>query len=84
MAFGPAAALERVHALMAEPTLRKDHLLPSVGGDLLVKLDRLEQARAEIERAATLSPNARERELLLSRAKTCRLDATKNRILTHH
>lgn len=76
MAFGPAAALERVDALMSEPTLRGYHLLPSVRGDLLVKLGRLEEARVEFERAATLTRNARERELLLARAQACRVDAT--------
>jgi predicted RNA polymerase sigma factor len=68
MAFGPAAGLERVDALIAEPSLRNYHLLPSVRGDLLSKLGRIEEARAEFERAATLTNNTRERDLLLNRA----------------
>ncbi len=68
MAFGPAAGLELVEALMSEPSLRSYHLLPSVRGDLLAKLGRHEEARAEFERAASLTRNARERELLLDRA----------------
>ena len=69
MAFGPAAGLRIVDALAAEPTLRSYHLLPSVRGDLLSKLGRQQEARAEFERAASLTRNARERDLLLSRAK---------------
>jgi RNA polymerase sigma factor (sigma-70 family) len=68
MAFGPAAGLELVDALAAEPLLASYHLLPSVRGDLLAKLGRAEEARAEFERAASLTRNARERELLLARA----------------
>ena len=68
MAFGPAAGLELVDALRAEPPLAGYHLLPSVRGDLLAKLGRPEEARAEFERAASLTSNARERELLLARA----------------
>jgi RNA polymerase sigma factor (sigma-70 family) len=68
MAFGPAAGLELVDALTAEPLLAGYHLLPSVRGDLLAKLGRAEEARAEFERAASLTRNARERELLLARA----------------
>jgi RNA polymerase sigma factor (sigma-70 family) len=68
MAFGPAAGLERVDALIAEPSLRNYHLLPSVRGDLLSKLGRLEEARTEFERAASLTNNTRERDLLLNRA----------------
>jgi predicted RNA polymerase sigma factor len=71
MAFGPAAGLEIVEALTEEPSLKNYHLLPSVRGDLLSKLDRNEEARAEFERAASLTRNARERELLLNRARTC-------------
>jgi RNA polymerase sigma factor (sigma-70 family) len=71
MAFGPAAGLELVDALLEEPALRSYHLLPSVRGDLLAKLGRLADARTEFERAASLSQNARERQLLLSRAKEC-------------
>jgi RNA polymerase sigma factor (sigma-70 family) len=68
MAFGPAAGLELVDALRAEPSLKKYHLLPSVRGDLLNKLGRFEEARAEFERAASLTRNTRERKLLLDRA----------------
>lgn len=68
MALGPAAGLELVDALRAEPALRSYHLLPSVRGDLLSRLGRHEEARAEFERAASLTRNARERELLLRRA----------------
>ena len=71
MASGPAAGLELVDALKAERSLEKYHLLPSVRGDLLKKLGRLQEARAEFERAATLTRNARERELLLDRAREC-------------
>jgi predicted RNA polymerase sigma factor len=68
MAFGPAAGLELVDALASEPLLAGYHLLPSVRGDLLAKVGRLDEARAEFERAASLTRNARERELLLARA----------------
>lgn len=68
MARGPAAALELVDELAAEPALRGYHLLPSVRGDLLARLGRLTEARAEFERAAGLTRNERERELLLERA----------------
>ncbi|HEX8149395.1 MAG TPA: RNA polymerase sigma factor [Pyrinomonadaceae bacterium] len=71
MAFGPAAGLELVDGLKDEPSLKSYHLLPSVRGDLLFKLDRREEARAEFERAAALTRNARERELLLARAGAC-------------
>ncbi|WP_218952209.1 RNA polymerase sigma factor [Amycolatopsis anabasis] len=71
MAFGPAAGLELVDQLLAEPSLKAYHLLPSVRGDFLAKLDRLEEARAEFERAATLTRNERERALLLERAAAC-------------
>src|SRR5262249_53296894 len=71
MAFGPAAGLELVDALAEQPALRAYHLLPSVRGDLLRKLGRLEDARAEFERAAALAQNTRERELLLGRARAC-------------
>jgi predicted RNA polymerase sigma factor len=71
MAFGPAAGLELADALISEPSLKNYHLLPSVRGDLLVKLGRLDEARAEFERAASLTRNARERELLLERAASC-------------
>src|SRR3954469_19834076 len=69
MAFGPAAGLELVDALTAEPSLREYHLLPSVRGDFLFKLGRFDEAGAEFERAALLTRNARERELLLERAR---------------
>jgi RNA polymerase sigma factor (sigma-70 family) len=68
MAFGPAAGLELVDALTSEPSLERYHLLPSVRGDLLAKLGRFEEARAEFERAASLTRNERERALLLERA----------------
>ena len=71
MAFGPEAGLELLEALAGEPLLKTYHLLPAVRGDLLTKLDRLEEARAEFERAATLTQNARERSLLLDRARAC-------------
>jgi RNA polymerase sigma factor (sigma-70 family) len=68
MAFGSGAGLELVEALASEPSLANYHLLPSVRGDLLAKLGRCDEARAEFERAAALTRNARERELLLERA----------------
>ena len=71
MAFGPAAGLEIVDALAEEPSLKNYHLLPSVRGDLLAKLGRSSEARAEFERAAAITHNARERELLLARAAAC-------------
>jgi RNA polymerase sigma-70 factor (ECF subfamily) len=71
MAFGSAAGLERVDALTSEPSLENYHLLPAVRGDLLNKLGRLEEARVEFERAAALTLNTRERELLLERARAC-------------
>jgi RNA polymerase sigma-70 factor, ECF subfamily len=71
MAFGPRAGLEIVDALEREPALRNYHLLPSVRGDLLVKLGRRDEARREFERAARMTQNARERELLLTRAREC-------------
>jgi RNA polymerase sigma-70 factor, ECF subfamily len=74
MAFGPRAGLEIVDALTAEPALAKYHLLPSVRGDLLFKLGRWEEARTEFARAASLTRNARERELLLGRAAACARD----------
>jgi len=71
MAFGPAAGLELVDALIAEPSLKAYHLLPAVRGDLLRKLGRSEEARAQFDRAASLTENARERELLQRRAAEC-------------
>jgi RNA polymerase sigma factor (sigma-70 family) len=69
MASGPAAGLELVDTLLDEPALKGYHLLPSVRGDLLAKLGRSAEARAELERAAELTRNARERDLLLERAR---------------
>ncbi len=71
MAYGPAAGLALVDALTSEPALKGYHLLPSVHGDLLVKLGRFDEARAKFERAAALTRNARERDLLLGRAAAC-------------
>ena len=68
MAFGPAQGLELADALMGERKLQDYHLLPSVRGDLLAKLGRHEEAKREFERAASLTRNARERDLLLGRA----------------
>jgi predicted RNA polymerase sigma factor len=68
MAEGPAAALAIVDSLLADPALRDYHLLPSVRGDLLSRLGRTAEARAEFERAASLTRNERERELLSRRA----------------
>jgi RNA polymerase sigma-70 factor (ECF subfamily) len=72
MAFGPAAGLELVDALTSEPSLKNYHLLPGVRGDLLAKLGRTDEAGVEFERAASLTRNARERDLLLARAAACR------------
>ena len=71
MASGPAAGLELVDALKDDPALKSYHLLPSVRGDLLKKLGRNEEARVEFERAASITRNARERNLLLERARAC-------------
>ncbi len=71
MAFGPEAALALVDELAGEAALRGYHLLPAVRGDLLVRLGRPGEARAELERAALMTRNARERELLLARARAC-------------
>ncbi len=71
MAFGPAAALELVDALAGEPALKNYHFLPSVRGDLLKKLSRIKEARVEFKRAASLTLNTRERDLLLERAAQC-------------
>ncbi|WP_408951330.1 RNA polymerase sigma factor [Lysobacter sp. Hz 25] len=68
MAFGPAAGLELVDTLIDEPSLKHYHLLPTVRGDLLFKLGRRDEARAEFQRAASMTRNVRERELLLARA----------------
>jgi predicted RNA polymerase sigma factor len=69
MAYGPQAGLDLVDQLLDEPSMRGYHLLPSVRGDLLVKVGRLDEAREEFERAASLTRNTRERELLLERAR---------------
>lgn len=69
MAFGPAAGLQLVDALLSEPSLSDYHLLPSVRGDFLFKLGRVDEARLEFERAASMTRNARERDLLLKRAR---------------
>jgi predicted RNA polymerase sigma factor len=71
MAFGPAAGLELVDALAGERTLENYHLLGSVRGDLLARLGRFGEAHSELERAASLTHNARERRLLLERAAAC-------------
>nr|BCJ78248.1 hypothetical protein [Niallia circulans] len=75
MAFGPAFGLQLADELNAEPALRSYHLLPSVRGDLLAKLGRTDEARAEFARAAAMTRNARERELLLKRAAECEAEA---------
>ena len=71
MAAGPAAALVIVEGLVNEPSLKNYHLLPSVRGDLLRKLGRMQEAKLEFERAAALTRNAREKELLMERARSC-------------
>jgi predicted RNA polymerase sigma factor len=68
MAFGPEVGLKHADTLLAEPSLRAYHLLPSVRADLLAKLGRSAEAKDELERAARLTDNARERDLLLARA----------------
>jgi predicted RNA polymerase sigma factor len=72
MASGPRAGLEALDTLRSEPALKGYHHLPSVRGDLLAKLGRVDEAREEFERAAGLTRNARERDLLLERARACR------------
>ena len=76
MASGPQAGLDLVDRLLREPSLRVYHLLQSVRGDLLVKLGRFDEARHDFERAASLTRNARERELLLDRARQCSRSST--------
>jgi RNA polymerase sigma factor (sigma-70 family) len=71
MAFGPEAGLELVDKLSSEPLLANYHLLPTVRGDFLAKLERFEEARTEFERAASLTRNSRERAVLLGRAAEC-------------
>ena len=78
MAYGPSAGLELADRLQADGTLRSYHLLPSVRGDLLAKLGRYEEARAEFERAAELTQNARESRLLRDRAAACTNRETSN------
>jgi len=78
MAYGPAAGLELVDALAGEPALKGYHLLPSVRGDLLLKLGRMDEARAELERAASMTRNERERKLLLERAERAALQAVRS------
>ena len=68
MAFGPAAGLEIIDALMSNAALKEYHLLPSVRADFLAKLGRVDEARSELERAASLTRNERERALILDRA----------------
>jgi RNA polymerase sigma-70 factor (ECF subfamily) len=75
MAAGPQAGIDLVDALVSEPSLRNYHLLPSVRGDFLRKLGRVDEARAEFERAASLTSNIRERRLLLERAQSCEAGA---------
>src|SRR5690606_27139811 len=70
MAYGPAAALPLVDALQDESALTRYHLLPEVRGDLLAKLGRTDEARREFERAASMTRNVRERELMLARSRT--------------
>ena len=77
MAFGPQAGMDLVDTLVDEPTLENYHLLPSVRGDLLLKLGRTQEARTEFERAASLTRNSRERELLLERARACDASASR-------
>lgn len=71
MAFGPIAGLEVLDEIAEDPALRRYHLLPSVRGDLLAKLGRFDEARAEFDRAASLTGNSRERALLVHRAEMC-------------
>ena len=77
MAYGPAAGLELVESLRGEPVLEHYHLFPSVRGDLLVKVGRVQEAMVEFERAASMTRNARERELLLARARACETVASR-------
>jgi RNA polymerase sigma factor (sigma-70 family) len=79
MAFGPAAGLELTDALISEPSLEDYHLLPSVRGDLLARLGRFDEARAEFERAAALTRNERVRALQLERAAACARSAAPRR-----
>ncbi len=76
MAYGPAAGLELVDQLTSAAALKDYHLLPTVRGDLLARLGRADEARAEFERAAALTRNTRERELLLERAAACNAEGS--------
>jgi predicted RNA polymerase sigma factor len=78
MAFGPDAGLELVDALVADGALAAYHLLPAVRGDLLVKLGRGDEARAEFQRAAELTRNEGERDLLLARARDSAVSASRS------
>jgi predicted RNA polymerase sigma factor len=78
MAVGPEAGLALVDTLRAEPSLKHYHLLPSVRADLLTRLGRFDEAESEFERAAALTRNARERELLLERARACANGTTRS------
>jgi predicted RNA polymerase sigma factor len=71
MAYGPQAGLALADTLLSEPAFKNYHLLPSVRGDMLARLGRLDEARGEFERAAALTRNERERQLLLGRARDC-------------
>jgi predicted RNA polymerase sigma factor len=77
MASGPAAGLELIDAIKSEPSLKNYHLLPAVRGDMLAKLGRNDEARAEFERAASLTRNARERDVLLGRAASLAIHTRK-------
>ena len=79
MLFGPEAGLRLVDTLKDDPALANYHLLPSVRGDFLTKLGRFDEARAELERAAALTQNSRERALLLARAAACEASAGRSR-----
>jgi hypothetical protein len=82
MAHGPQAGLTLVDALASEPSLARYHLLPSVRADPLYKLGRHAEARAEFERAAALTRNIRERDLLLTRAASCQPDPNNCRLFS--
>jgi len=84
MASGPAAGLEIIDTLVSEPSLKAYHLLPSVRGDFLFQLGRFAEAQLEFERAASLTRNTRERNLLLGRAKACAEVPSKDRTQTAH
>jgi predicted RNA polymerase sigma factor len=71
IAEGPAAGLAILDEIAGDPALKNYHLLPGVRADLLRKLGRVDEARAEFERAAALTQNSRERDFLLSRAAAC-------------